>query len=111
MTDEGGVLGNLPNSRPGKRSARRDGPANAARTPGPKPQSQRTTAVREAGPEDGVRLRHDMDAQVGHDRANTPETQGDPLSAAVRTAAGLAIGSVKVAGAVTKELVRRLPKP
>jgi hypothetical protein len=36
---------------------------------------------------------------------------GDPLSAAVRSAAGLAVTGVKVAGAVTQELLRRLPRP
>jgi hypothetical protein len=35
----------------------------------------------------------------------------DPVGAAVRTAAGLAAASVKVTGAVTRELLRRLPRP
>jgi hypothetical protein len=43
--------------------------------------------------------------------ADRPELPGDPLNAAVRTAAGLAVGGVKVAGAVTQELLRRLPLP
>jgi hypothetical protein len=111
MTDEGGVLGNLPNSRPGKRSAKRDGPRKAAPESKPRRQRQRTTAVKGGGTEDGVRLKHDMGAQVGHDRASRRETPGDPVSAAVRTAAGLAIGGAKVAGAVTQELLRRLPRP
>jgi hypothetical protein len=155
MTDEGGVLGNLPNSRPGKRSAKRDRPAKAAEKaaakaevsgtaaakpargtkakrggtkakrggtkPGPSATAkpgraaagaasprERTTAVKGGGSGDGVRVMHDMDAQRRHDSPGTP---GDPLSAAVRTAAGLAVTGVKVGGAVTKELLRRLPRP
>ena len=130
MTDEGGVLGNLPNSRPGRRSAKRDRPAKAAEkaavkaeasgAPAAKPARgskakparakprRRTTAVKGGAPGDGVGVAHDMDAQRGHD---SPDTPGDPLGAAVRTAAGLAVTGVKVGGAVTKELLRRLPRP
>ena len=122
MTDEGGVLGNLPNSRPGRRSAKRDRPAKAAEkaavkaeasgAPAAKPARakprRRTTAVKGGAPGDGVGVAHDMDAQRGHDSPGTP---GDPLGAAVRTAAGLAVTGVKVGGAVTKELLRRLPRP
>ena len=161
MTDEEGVLGNLPNSRPGKRSAKRDRPAKAAEKaavraeasgaaaaaargtkakrggtkakrggtkanrggtkPGPSATATpgrvaagaasprgRTTAVKGGDSGDGVGVVHDMDAQRRHDSPGTP---GDPLSAAVRTAAGLAVTGVKVGGAVTKALFRRLPRP
>jgi hypothetical protein len=137
MTDEGGVLGNLPNSRPGRRSAKRETPAKAAGKAAVKAEASgtaaakpagakrtsakpgraaagkasprgRTTAVKEQGSGDGVRVVHDMDAQVGHGSAGR---QGDALSAAVRGAAGLAVSGVKVGGAVTKEILRRLPRP
>jgi hypothetical protein len=148
MTDEGGVLGNLPNSRPGKRSAKRDRPAKAAEKaavraeasgtaaakpargtktkrggtkPGPSATAkpgraaagaasprERTTAVKGGDSGDGVGVVHDMDAQRRHDSPGTP---GDPLGAVVRGAAGLAVTGVKVGGAVTKELLRRLPRP
>jgi hypothetical protein len=140
MTDEGGVLGNLPNSRPGKRSAKRDRPANAAekaavraeasgtaaakpargtkaKRTGAKPRRaaagaasprERTTAVKGGDSGDGVGVVHDMDAQRRHDSPGTPR---DPLGAVVRGAAGLAVTGVKVGGAVTKELLRRLPRP
>jgi hypothetical protein len=111
MTDEGGVLGNLPNSRPGKRSAKRDRPARAARGSKPRQQRERTTAVKGGGTEDGVGLLQDMDVKRRHDPVSAQERPGDPLSAAVRTAAGLAIGGAKVAGAVGQELLRRLPRP
>src|SRR5262245_24651383 len=112
MTDEGGVLGNLPNTRPGRRSAKRDRPPKAAGAAGMRPGAGtprgRTTAVKAEDSGDGVRVVHDMDAQRGHDRADTP---GDAVGAVVRGAAGLAVTGVKVAGAVTQELFRRLPRP
>jgi hypothetical protein len=111
MTDEGGVLGNLPNSRPGKRSAKRDGQPRAARSAKAERGRQRTTAVKSGGTEDGVGLLQDMDVKRRHDPASAQEMPGDPLSAAVRSAAGLAVTGVKVAGAVTQELLRRLPRP
>jgi hypothetical protein len=115
MTDEGGVLGNLPNSRPGKRSAKRDGQprasAKAARGSKPRPQREQTTAVKGAGIGDRVDVDRDIRGQRRHDPASAQEMPGDPLSAAVRSAAGLAVTGVKVAGAVTQELLRRLPRP
>jgi hypothetical protein len=57
---------------------------------------------------DGVYLDPAMRGKGRHDPAGTP---GDPLNAVVRGAAGLAIGGAKAAGAVTQELLRRLPRP
>jgi hypothetical protein len=113
MTDEGGVLGNLPNSRPGKRSAKRDRPAKTAGKPArtTRPMRPRTTAVKGAGVDYGLRTDPVMRGKHGHDPARKPETAGDPVGAAVRTAAGLAVTGVKVAGAVTQGLLRRLPRP
>jgi hypothetical protein len=112
MTDEGGVLGNLPNSRPGRRSAKRDRPAKAAAASRAKPRPERTTAVKGGGSGDDVVLHSTMRSKVRHGSAEERETPGgDPLGAAVRTAAGVAITGVKVAGAVGQELLRRLPKP
>ena len=149
MTDEGGVLGNLPNSRPGKRSAKRDRPAKAAETaavraeaagkPAAKPARTskakrtsakpgraaagaasprerttprgRTTAVKDGGTEDRVDVVHDIDAKGRHDRVSQPERSGDPVGAVVRNAAGLTFTAFRLAGAVTRELLRRLPRP
>jgi hypothetical protein len=150
MTDEGGVLGNLPNSRPGKRSAKRDRPAGtaakaaaraeaggkaaakpprtskAART-SPKPgaaaagkasprgrttaasQRQRTAAVKGPGSGDRVDLDGDIRREGRHDPGSAG-TPGDAVGAVVRGAAGLAVTGAKVAGAVTQELLRRLPR-
>jgi hypothetical protein len=141
MTDDGGVLGNLPNSRPGRRSAKRDRPAKTAakaaakaeasgsaaarapRTPkaartsakpgaaaaGKASPGGRTTAVKGPGSGDGVRVDRDIGGKGGHDPGSAG-TSGDALGAVVRGAAGVAVTGVKVAGAVTQELLRRLPR-
>jgi hypothetical protein len=139
MTDEGGVLGNLPNSRPGKRSAKRDRPAGtaakaaaraeaggkaaakpprtskAART-SPEPGAAaagkasprgRTTAAKGDGIDHAVAVDRDIGGQRRHGSGETP---GDAFGAVVRGAAGLAVTGAKVAGAVTQELLRRLPR-
>jgi hypothetical protein len=143
MTDDGGVLGNLPNSRPGKRSEKRDAgsarpasssaraaakaetedkpaakPPRKSRTsakPGRKaagkasPSKARTTALKGDAPDRVVDV-HDIDAQVRHDPAPPPPNE-DPVGAVVRTATGVAVAGVKVAGALTREVFRRLPRP
>jgi hypothetical protein len=148
MTDDGGVLGNLPNSRPGKRSAKRDSgatrpaksaaraaakaeaegkpaakPVRKSRTsakPGRKaagaaspkagPRRERTAAVKTAGSADGF----DLDpAMRGEGRIDPvpPSPAEDPVGAVVRTATGVAVTGVRVAGAVSRELLKRLPRP
>jgi membrane protein involved in colicin uptake len=130
------VLGNLPNSRPGRRSAKRDRPARtaakaatkaeaggkaaadpprtakAARTsakPGAKAAGKaspkRTAAVKGARSGDAVAVNRPIDGQRQHDPPS------DPVGAVLRGAAGVAITGARVAGAVTQELLRRLPRP
>ena len=84
MTDDGGVLGNLPNSRPGKRSAKRD--AGAKRAAGPRKKAVKVEPV-------------------------PPPPSEDPVGAVVRTATGVAVTGVRVAGAVGREFFKRLPRP
>jgi hypothetical protein len=108
MADDGGVLGNLPNSRPGKRSTKRDPgrsrPAKAAKDAAAKAEASGAAAAK---PPPAPRPK----------RASTPppppapEPSGDVVGTVVRTAAGITIAGVKVAGAVTQELLRRLPRP
>jgi hypothetical protein len=109
MTDDGGVLGNLPRSRPGQRSEKRTAakaapaagaakrPRSAARTPGaPKPPK---SAPRKAAPASESR-----DAQpAAH--------AGDPVGDAIRTVTGVAATGARVAGGVAREVLRRLPRP
>jgi len=130
MTDDGGVLGNLPNSRPGKRSAKREAgagrpaksaakaaekaeaggkPAAKAASTRPK-QPKRTTAVKKPASGDSVVVDRDMRGKVRHDPVPPPALE-DPVGAAVRTAAGITVAGVKVAGAVGRELFKRLPRP
>ena len=108
MTDDGGVLGNLPNSRPGKRSEKRERPAARAKR-------KRTAAVKKPGSGDGVVVDRDMRGEVRHDPVPPspvpPPATEDPVGAVVRTGLGIAETGVKVAGAVTRELFRRLPRP
>lgn len=82
MTDDGGVLGNLPNSRPGRRSEKR--PAK------PRAPSQPSPATAKSGDH---------------------EAQTDPVGDAIRTAGGIAAAGARVANGVARELVRRLPRP
>jgi hypothetical protein len=126
MTDDGGVLGNLPHSRPGKRSAKRDSggrPAGAASRAAAKAERSGTPAAEPAGKAKAAR----KSAKPGRAAAGVgaqpktgaaqappplqPEPAGGAVTAAVRTAAGLAVTGVRVAGAVTQELLKRLPRP
>jgi hypothetical protein len=94
MTDDGGVLGNLPNSRPGKRSEKR----------------KRTAAVKKPGSGDRVVVDPVMRGEVRHDPVPPPPGE-DPVGAVVRTGLGVAGTGVRVAGALSRELFKRLPRP
>ena len=82
MTDDGGVLGNLPNSRPGRRSTKRSASPAPPSKPGP--------AAAEPA---------------------EPRAQGDPVGDVIRTATDIAAAGARVANGVARELVRRLPRP
>jgi hypothetical protein len=82
MTDDGGVLGNLPHSRPGRRSAKR------SEEPAPPPRTAPPEAA-EGGPD---------------------SPSGDPVSEAIRTATGVAALGARVANGLAREVVRRLPR-
>jgi hypothetical protein len=81
MEDRGDdVLGNLPRTRPGRRSEKRDGGAakrSKPRQPPPEPEA----------------------------------AEADPVGDAVRAAAGVAEAGIRVANGITRELLRRLPRP
>ena len=77
--DDPGMLGNLPRSRPGRRSEKRSGTAR----PSPSPPAPRTE----------------------------PERADDAVGDALRVAArGVGTG-LRVANGVTREVLRRLPRP
>jgi hypothetical protein len=84
MTDDGGVLGNLPNSRPGRRSEKRSA------SPGAAPKRRPPAAAKPAEEE---------------------QHQTDPVGHVIRAATGLATAGARVANGVAREVVRRLPRP
>ena len=111
MDDEGGVLGNLPRSRPGTRSQKRDS-ARAAESSGRAAQ----TAARAA---ETSERRSAKAAQPTRQASKRPQeaqrrpAEGgpDPVGDAVRLAAGIAGTGLRVANGVTREVLRRLPRP
>jgi hypothetical protein len=82
MADDGGVLGNLPNERPGRRSDKRPATPRAASRPGP---------------------------AAAAPKPAEEERQGDPVSGAIRAATGVAVAGARVANGLAREVVRRLP--
>ena len=80
MEDRGDdVLGNLPRTRPGRRSEKRRAGSKQA------PPRRRA--------------------------AQPPPAEADPVGDAVRAAAGVAETGLRVANGITRELLRRLPRP
>ncbi|MGH2845956.1 MAG: hypothetical protein ACRDL0_08075 [Thermoleophilaceae bacterium] len=93
MTDDGGVLENLPRSRPGRRSEKRAGREAAAARP-----SSASTPRRRPRP-----TPPDPPAPASRD--------GDPIGEAIRTVAGIAATGARVANGVARGVLRRLPRP
>jgi hypothetical protein len=92
--DDGGVLGNLPRSRPGHRSKKRTGRTAA------KAAAHEATSASDATPPPSER------------RAAPPvSAAGDPVGDAIRTVTGVAATGARVAGGVAREVLRRLPRP
>jgi len=131
MADDEGVLGKLPNSRPGTRSEKRasaDRPGKTASraaakaeaggkpaakaAPGSTPRSRaKPAATAKPG-----RAAAGAGARAGSERRQPadpprPQPSGDPVTSVVRGAATVAATGVRVAGAVTQEILRRLPRP
>jgi hypothetical protein len=94
MDDDGGVLGNLPRSRPGQRSSKRapasHGPANKTAA---KP---RAKAVRKPTPPV---------------REEPASTGGNPVEKVVGAVSSVASGGARAATGVAREVLRRLPRP
>ena len=78
--EEDGILGNLPRSRPGRRSARRETPSAAAGQPPSSP------------------------------RSPDPEPTGDALGGALRAAGQLTEAGLKVASKLAGGALGRLPR-
>ena len=104
MADDGGVLGNLPNSRPGKRSTKRETgagkrPAGEDRGQAPRRSRKRTTAAKRGAPSDRRRVKPALRAEARREPVRRPtgssRARPDPVGAAVRTAPGVAEAGVR----------------
>ena len=125
MDDEGGVLGNLPRSRPGKRSEKRsapgsEAPARAGEGGGATRAAKTTARAAETAERRSAKAARASGQASGRpepprDRPSEPErpSEGgpDPVGDAVRLAAGVAGLGFKLANGVTREVLRRLPRP
>ena len=119
--DDGGVLGNLPRSRPGQRSETRTGgtaakaAARAERTESDAAAPAGTTA-RKPAPAGGAAKRPKSAAREAAPASQSrdvpaPSHAGDPVGDAIRTVTGVAATGARVAGGVAREVLRRLPRP
>jgi hypothetical protein len=137
MADDDGVLGNLPRSRPGRRSGKREAastpsgakaqpakaqPAKSRRTPAtarttsstprsrPAAATARAAASAEQADEPGARPAQPRGA-TERDTGQPRERGTNPIGEALHVAAKVAGTGVRVAEGVARELVRRLPRP
>ena len=81
-SEEPGLLGNLPRSRPGRRSEKRAGATSRAPAKQPPPSAQ-----------------------------SAPERADDPVGDVLRVAAKGVGSGLRVANGVTRQVLRRLPRP
>jgi hypothetical protein len=105
MTDDGGVLGNLPRSRPGTRSEKRASAGGAAAAKAPRTASKRPGSAARRQPSAARRRRpkDEPGRPVGRRRG--------PVGEVIRGAAKAAETGVRVAGTVAHEVLRRVPRP
>jgi hypothetical protein len=108
MEDDGGVLGNLPRSRPGTRSQKRT--AGKPGGPAKRPRATARRAAARAEERRGTKSARSR-APAGPDPASQATAEDDPMGEAVRLATQVPLLGVRVAAGVTRELLRRLPRP
>jgi hypothetical protein len=114
MADDGGVLGNLPRSRPGHRSEKRTGKTAAQAGAAGRPEKPAAKASTPAGGAKTGAPKSPQRAATRPPRAGdgrSASRAGDPVGNAIRTAAGVAATGARVAGGVAHEVLRRLPRP
>jgi hypothetical protein len=104
--DEPGVLGNLPRSRPGRRSAKRGGTGAGgakkapAKSAGPKRATRASTAAKPRQP--AAKPRGTPTPQ-----ARAPQRASDPVGQAVQLAGKVAAIGVRTVA----DVVKRIPRP
>jgi len=114
MSDDPGLLGNLPRSRPGTRSDKRASGVAAepgSAKPKPRPKAKAGPATK-AGPAAKARPKAKPRPKVANPKPRpTPERHmGDPVSEALKAAGRLAGAGARTANGVTREILRRLPR-
>jgi hypothetical protein len=107
--DEPGVLGNLPRSRPGQRSAKRGGASTAKKAA---PKSQRATRAQRKPAatrrkSTSSRSTPPPRPRPQPPRAAPPRQGGDPIGQAVQLAGKVATVGLRTAAGI----VKRLPRP
>ena len=108
MSDDEGVLGNLPRSRPGRRSDKRAGGAAKGAAPGPKPAADKPKPAA-AKPKPAAAKPKPPPAPPRP--AAEPAPGGHPIGTAIRTVTGLAAGGARAANGLARGVLRRLPRP
>jgi hypothetical protein len=105
--DEGGVLGNLPRTRPGHRSDKRAAgrPAEAAGAAARKAEAGGGAAARTPRPKPTGARRRPAPAQPRQ------SAEGGPIEDAVHTAGKLAGAGARIAEGLARKVLRRLPRP
>jgi hypothetical protein len=105
MADDGGVLENLPRSRPGRRSEKR-----ASADAGTAAKRSGAGAKRSSSTSKGSARRPRRRAQTALPQPPARRS-ADPVGDVIRGAAKAAETGVRVAGAVAQEVLRRVPRP
>ena len=117
--EEPGLLGNLPRSRPGTRSDKRTAGSKPAarRSQAAKPGVKRSASAKAAAPKRAGAAQRTGSVQSSRPAKTGPATP-DPAapgresgSGPLRSAAKVAGTGLRVAEGVTREVLRRLPRP
>jgi hypothetical protein len=107
MTDEGGVLENLPRSRPGQRSSKRSATPNQAA----KPPAEAKKAKPANKPKPSTASAKPAAEKPPPVREEAESAGSNPVGEVVRSVSSLAGGGARAARDVAREVLRRLPRP
>jgi hypothetical protein len=113
-TEDGGVLGNLPRTRPGRRSEKRSAgrPAEAAGAAAEKAEAGGGAAARTPRPKRATTRSRPAGARSRRPAEPAPEpSRGGPIGDVVHTAGKVVGAGARVAEGLAKEVLRRLPRP
>jgi len=101
--DEGGVLGGLPRSRPGRRSDKRE--------PGARPATGAAKAARSAESHKSKAADPPREGAARETRPRPVPPAGGPVEGALRLAGKVAETGVKTGVELTRAVLGRLPRP